>query len=149
MGAVRDTHRLIRSASLLSGPVSGDGPFRWGAIAPEVEMVWNSNLPFSLNGGPLWAGRGRNTLIRGGFRAEWGKAFVIAAPEYVRSQNREFTLPADSVMPLAAQMGNPFAYPFHVRPESIDMPIRFGDRSYSKIYPGQSTIGFVTGGLTV
>ena len=149
VGVVQDTHRLIRSASLVSGPVSGDGPFRWGAIAPEIEMVWNSDLPFSLNRGSLWAGRGRNTRIRGGFRAEWGKAFVIAAPEYVHSQNLDFALPAPEFTPLAAQMGNPFAYPFHVRPESIDMPIRFGDEPLSKVYPGQSTIGLTTGGLTL
>ena len=148
-GDVRDDRHLIRSASRLSSPLPGETPFRWSPIAPEIEMVWNSSLPFSLNRGSLWAGRGRNTRLRGGLRAEWGRAFLIVAPEFVHSQNLDFALPADSVTPLAAQMGNPFAYPFHVRPESIDMPIRFGDRSFSKIYPGQSTIGLTTGGLTV
>lgn len=149
LGDIQHRRPLIRSASLLTGPVPGDSGFRWSTIAPEVEMVWNSNLPFSLNRGSLWAGRGRSTRIRGGVRAEWGKAFLIAAPEYVRSQNLEFALPPDSVAPLRAQMGNPFAYPFHVRPESIDMPVRFGDESFSDIYPGQSTLGMKTGKLTL
>ena len=149
LGDTQHRHSLIRSASLLSGPVPGESNFRWSTIAPEIEMVWNSSLPFSLNRGSLWAGRGRNTRLRGGFRAQWGRVFLIAAPEIVHSQNMDFALPADSVTPLASLMGHPFGYPFHVRPESIDMPIRFGDRSFSKLYPGQSTIGFTTGGLTV
>src|SRR5207247_9443719 len=29
-------------------------------VQPDLRAKWNSNIPFSLNDGPLWAGRGSN-----------------------------------------------------------------------------------------
>src|SRR5690606_9677241 len=55
---------LLRSASRYgSRPgAAGDG-LRWQLLAPEVETVWNSRIPFSLNDGALWAGRGASTRL--------------------------------------------------------------------------------------
>ena len=64
------------------------------------------------------------------------------------SANRDFNLPDPRLTPLADQTGNPFADPFHVLPNSIDRPLRFGDSSFSTLNAGQSTLAVHTGAAT-
>ena len=75
MGQESTAGYLLRTASVLSVPPdpmeepSGRGVgWRFELLPQEMHAVWNSDLPFSMNDGALWAGRGVNTLLRAGFR---------------------------------------------------------------------------------
>jgi hypothetical protein len=149
IGDAAPNRRVLRSASQLTPRMGTDTGASLRPLAPEVEWVRNSSLAFSLNQGALWAGRGNNARLRAGFQAEWGRVSLIVAPELTHSENRDFDLPDPQLTPLADQRGNPFGDPFHVRPTSIDRPIRYGDASFSTIHPGQSTLAVQTGAATL
>ena len=148
IGNVAPNRHILRSASQLTPRMDNVERASVRPLAPEVEWIHNSDLPFSLNQGTLWAGRGNNVRLRAGFQAEWGPVSLIFAPEWTRSENHDFDLPDPRLTPLADQTGNSFADPFYVRPNSIDRPLRFGDASFSTIHPGQSTLAVRTGPAT-
>jgi hypothetical protein len=103
-----------------------------------VRAVRNSTIPYSLNDGSLWAGRGWNTQVTAGISAHVGPVRLIAAPSFVSEQNTDF-----QVIPFPQTIKPPrsvWANPFHPIPESIDLPLRFGDRSRSRVDLGQSSV---------
>src|SRR6266480_2652372 len=52
-------YSLLRSASTLVPRLPGDSrSLRTALILPEQYLIRNSGLPYSLNDGALWAGRG-------------------------------------------------------------------------------------------
>ena len=99
-------------------------------LRPEMRMVWNSAIPYSLNDGPLWAGRGWNGSVTSGVEL-WiplsGNASVRlrVAPTLFYSQNRPFQVFASTDPTRSA-----YANPFHEAASgaSLDLPHRFGDR---------------------
>ena len=148
IGDVAPNRQILRSASQLTPRIGSEERASLRPLAPEVEWVRNSDLAFSLNQGALWAGRGNNVRLRAGFQAAWGPVSLILAPELTHSENRDFDLPDPRLTPLAGRTGNSFADPFHVLPNSIDRPLRFGDASFSSLHPGQSTLSVHTGPAT-
>ncbi len=125
---------LLRSTADLDAASDGRSDFR--LLAPSLETVWNSDLPFSMNDGALWAGRGLNVRLSGGLAFRTGRLRVVLAPEVVHEQNRSF----QTVVFRDARSRSSFAHPFHPLPESIDQPLRFGDESRTRLDPGQSSI---------
>jgi hypothetical protein len=125
---------LLRSASRFA-PTS-DTTVRW---IVEGRVVRNSGLPFSLNDGPLWAGRGWNEALTAGMAWSYGRVSFIAAPTFTSSDNEIF-----QVIPYT-QLGattprNVWANPFHPPPESIDLPLRFGDTRLQGVSLGQTSV---------
>ena len=117
-------------------------------VAPEYRTVWNSQLPWSQNDGALFAGRGMNTVLRIGLVLEAGPVRLIAAPEIINEENRDF-----QTIPYADKGARSiWANPFHGLPESIDLPLRFGNRGRRRAASGQSSltidIGPVVTGIT-
>ncbi|HEX9580165.1 MAG TPA: hypothetical protein VF970_03590, partial [Gemmatimonadales bacterium] len=151
LGRAETDGLLLRSPSASLGAVarrSGRPVVR--PIEPRVQLVHNSGLPFSLNDGPLWAGAGSNALLTAGFRAEWGPVALVLAPQFAASANRPFTMPDPRLSPLALPAGrDSLSSPWHLRPGSIDLPVRFGTEPIHRLYPGQSTLQVTTGGMTV
>jgi hypothetical protein len=134
---------LLRSASTLTPPLGADRrTARWAVILPEVAIIHNFTLPYSLNDGALWAGRGRNLRVLSGLHAEWGPLRVILAPELLHSANRSYDLTDPRITPALPAGRSPWANPWHAGPYpfSIDLPLRFGNRPISRIDPGQSSI---------
>jgi hypothetical protein len=136
---------LLRSASSMAAPLPGSSAIRWALIAPELYLVTNSRLPYSLNDGALWAGRGVNIRLSAGVRAERGPMRIILAPELLDEQNREYGLnrPGSDTYfgaPPIPPGRNPYAYPWRVLPWSIDYPLRFGPNRIRRLDPGQSSI---------
>lgn len=148
IGDVEANRHILRSPSQVTPRLGARLGARVAAVAPEVEWAWNSDLPFSMNKGTMWAGRGSNVRLRAGVQADWGPVSVILAPEFTRSENRGFELPDPQHTPLADQTGNTFADPFFVSPASIDRPWRFGDSSFDGIHAGQSTLSVHAGAAT-
>jgi hypothetical protein len=127
---------LIRSAS--SSNVFRDSStagFRWSIINPAVDARWNSQIPFSIDDGSLWAGRGISSRVTAGVRANLGPLRVQVAPEFMYSENRPFPLP-----PSGIPGRSDYAAPYHSGPVSIDLPVRFGSEPFTVFDLGQSAI---------
>lgn len=112
-------------------------------VRPTISFWYNSSRPYSENDGVVWTGRGLTTAVTGGFaaRARWFS--ITVRPVAFWTQNQAFPRPrADA----PGQYADPFA------PTVIDQPYRFGDKSYGRIDPGESTaaieIPFVEAGVS-
>ncbi|MDB4948253.1 MAG: Capsule assembly protein Wzi [Gemmatimonadetes bacterium] len=127
---------LLRSAGpgVQSGPA---GPGGLTVFAPEARVVFNSDLPFSLNEGSLWAGRGVSTRVRWGAQARLGGVLLTLLPEATYSRNRRY-----QVRPYISgtDVRNAYASPFHGFPQSADLPSRFGADAAVRLSPGQSSL---------
>src|SRR5690242_3320145 len=69
---------LIRSASAfnMSADTTPATGLQWSILDPVIDATWNSQIPFSMNDGALWAGRGINTRLTVGARANLGPLHV-------------------------------------------------------------------------
>lgn len=135
-GGAPATGFLLRSPSTLT-PRAADGPYVV-LLAPRVEVGWNSRLPFSVNDGPLWAGKGGWSRVLAGVEAAVGPLRIIAAPELAWTQNAAF----DSLLPAAWDSTQRAAYttPWHVGLHAADLPYRFGDEGEAKVFAGESSV---------
>jgi hypothetical protein len=145
---------LLRSPStVLFGDTSmarGGRSLTW--LSPDIHVTVNSAIPFSMNEGGMWAGRGAGIRLTGGAELSSGRFRVVIAPEYVRSTNAKFErithrggywYPNPSVP--ETRYGNGFANPWYARPYSADLPWRFGNKETRKLIPGQSGAWYNTG----
>lgn len=137
---------LIRSPSALSGfdtqrraEQSEDARgLYWATLAPELHTVWNSDLPYSLNEGALWAGRGLSTRLTVGGWLRFRGATLVLAPQIVHERNRDFqtfAFPGPG-----AETRHALSSPFHFPPGSMDLPQRFGYEPRSFVDAGQSSL---------
>lgn len=131
---------LLRSMSVLNAPGSADGRVR--ALGPELQIVHNSAIPWSLNDGALWAGRGVSWRVSGGISAKLGRINLVLAPELAVMSNSDFDLrvPWIERPPIPPdRSGWQFEW-YAYGPYSIDMPTRFGDANLNRLHLGQSSI---------
>jgi len=136
---------LIRSPS--ASHVFADSSttsLRWSIVDPVFEGTWNSQIPFSINDGSLWAGRGFSSLMTVGVRANLGPLRVLLAPEFMYSENKSFPLP-----PSGIPGRSDYAALYHAGPVSIDMPFRFGADPFTVVDLGQSAIWMPLGAFDV
>jgi hypothetical protein len=133
---------LLRSRSTLTdGPAAG----RWPrSVDASLLFASNSAIPYTLNDGALWAGRGASTLLRVGSEARLGRVRIVLAPELAYSANRAFDFRVNE-----APGRSPFASPWHVGARTIDLPSRFGDDAYVRVTPGQSSLSIDAGPVAV
>ncbi len=95
---------------------------------------YNSNYPYGLNDGAMIPASGYQTMFRAGVYAEWGPLSIQLNPEIVWAQNKSFDgFPKNQS---SAIWSSYFANVLN----GIDAPERFGNKSYSKLLPGQSSI---------
>jgi hypothetical protein len=139
---------LLRSPSARAerlGPAARDASGDTVFLAPwwpELNVVYNSGLPYTLNDGALWAGRGTSGSVTGGVRARYRFLHLTLAPTVVYSQNADFDLPNDprffdQAPPFPR---SPYSYPWRIIGSSIDLPLRFGDEPYQRFDLGQSAL---------
>ena len=141
---------LLRAPSDALDSLPGQrGHFRWIALTPDIAVVNNSAMPFSLNDGALWAARGWSNLIRAGLRAQWGRVSLVLAPELLATENLHYDLPPSDVQLARPPGRSQFSTPWHVGDYSIDLPLRFGDRGFSLVDFGQSTLAVDAGSVVV
>jgi hypothetical protein len=129
---------LIRSASRLTARADTSRGPHVGVLMPQVRAVHNSAIPYSLNDGALWAGRGWSGEVTAGISGRVGQVRFIAAPSLVHEDNSPF-----QVIPFpqnATPRRSVWANPFHPIPESIDLPLRFGDEVRQRLDAGQSSL---------
>lgn len=129
--------------------------FRVTRILPEFNLVGNNTVPYSMNDGALWAGRGINLHSMSGFGLSWWRLKLIALPEVLYSSNNSFETNTGgqyfTPTPRPVPWGE-LADPWYIKPYSADVPRRFGTKAIYRIVPGQSslwaTFGTVEGGVS-
>lgn len=147
-GAEPMSGSLIRSTSSLT-------PWRERAgasvILPQAEFTWNSKIPYTVNDGAMWAGRGASGVVMAGVEIQAGALRLIVAPELEWTENRDF----EDLLPKqwSAEQRASFIPPWQQREHSIDLPYRFGEDGWSRVRPGQSSLTvragrFATGAAT-
>ncbi len=144
---------LLRSASTLAPPLSGGrSSLRMALISPDLYWIDNSILPYSLNDGWLWAGRGWSSRVRAGLRVQVDRVHLVLAPELVQTDNQGFRMPPEWVVQPRPPGRNVLASPWHTAPASIDLPVRFGTAAFTQWDWAQSTLdvdfGRISAGLS-
>lgn len=149
-GLSTTTGYLLRSASSLTAksPISGVRK-----IPLEVHAVYNSGLPFSMNEGGIWAGRGVAWLFTGGFDARLGQVRVLFAPQFALSTNRWYWLRDSTHFPPPQlppnRNGHGYMFAWYGAPYTIDLPMRYGDVNLSRLGLGQSSISVDANAVTL
>lgn len=146
--SARTANLLLRSPSTLTPRhLREGGRVAATPILPLVTATWNSALPLSQNLGSLWAGRGLGTRTTFGARLESKHLRLIAAPEYVSEENRDWVLrhyPYNQAHNTPAvppdRFGGGFVFPFYVNTFPIDQPLRFGAKRLSRLDAGESGV---------
>ncbi|MGY8779909.1 MAG: hypothetical protein ACKVIN_17535, partial [Longimicrobiales bacterium] len=129
---------LLRTPSNILLTAPGPEDLSIEALIPDLRTAWNSDLPSSFNDGALWAGRGLNTRLRAGFIVRLKRVSLVVAPELLTHQNQDFqTIPFGTERDPTRSR---WAHPYHPLPESIDQPLRFGNASFNRVVPGQSSL---------
>jgi hypothetical protein len=113
-------------------------------VLPEVLVVRNSAIAAPDNDGSLWAGRGENVLVRGGLAVRAGRVSVVLAPDLAYSRNLGFQSTPAFLGGQRPATG-PFAAQWFTGVYSADLPVRFGDQSYTVLGLGQSHVSVAAG----
>lgn len=108
------------------------GALRGEFLPLTTNVIYNSAFPFSLNDGPVWAGRGVTASLSAGVAGRIGPLSFQLEPVVFDAQNRGFILKPNG---LAAE---PYMDGFY--PGEIDLPQRFGDKPYHRFDLGQSSV---------
>ena len=101
----------------------------------SLRMQYNSNLPFGVNNGLMIPNVGLQTVLSGGIYYEFDRLSVQLQPEILLAQNKDFE-------------GFPFIHDgstwraYYEWLNFMDIPERFGQRSYNTLLPGQSSIRY-------
>lgn len=110
---------------------------RW--VAPEYGLAHNSDLPFSINEGVVWAGRGLSIRAQAGAEVRWGRVTATFVPQAWYTQNanfQTFSFPENR----AVRDRKPLASPFHYPPHSMDLPQRPRAYAFAEVRPGESSL---------
>jgi hypothetical protein len=149
-GLSAPTGYLLRSASTLTGKSALPGV---RPIPLEVHAVYNSSLPFSMNEGGIWAGRGVAWLFTGGFDAQMGRVRLLFAPQFALSTNRWWWLRDSTHFPPPPlppnRNGHGYMFAWYGAPYSIDLPLRYGDVNLSRPSFGQSSLSVDAKALSI
>lgn len=124
-------------------------------LLPDAYVNFNSALPFSMNDGGLWAGRGVSTRITGGFALIRGRLRAVIAPDLWTASNADF----DPIRrgqyyyysPIVPEVryGDGFANPWYVQPYSADVPWRMGASGLVQAGLGQSGVWYDAGPVEI
>jgi len=114
---------------------------RW--VAPEYGLAHNSDLPFSVNEGVAWAGRGLSMRAQIGAEMRWGPVTATLVPQVWGAQNEDFqtfSFPENT----GVRERSPLASPFHYPPHSMDLPQRPRTYAFAEVRPGESSLAVRT-----
>jgi hypothetical protein len=103
------------------------------ALPINFTQQYNTLAPSGWNDGSMIPAKGYQTLITAGLFAQYGILNMQLKPEYVYAANPNF-----ETFPLTESNLARTNHIFYLN--NIDTPERFGDKSYSKLFWGQSKI---------
>jgi len=127
-----------------------DGTFRIGKLKGEVKLlpvIWlhqlNTQRPFGFNDGSMIPANGYQTFFSGGVFFKLGILSIQLKPEFVYAENRPYQGFSE------AQPEQVWEQYFNLVLNRIDMPERFGEKAYSKMTWGQSSIRLTFGPVSL
>lgn len=147
---------MLRTPSSMTAPLFDTLPTsartrpRWAFILPRVQYTRNSSVPFSMNDGAIWAGKGATYGVSAGVRVEWYRFQLAIDPQIVREEN--LSLPFYDNL----QSGLPYLLPsyrsvwstlWNIYPHGMDIPFRFGDSHHQFADRGESFASVSVGAL--
>lgn len=117
-----------------------DGIFQAAGVPGKIQLLpftiqqqYNTHHPYSLNDGAMIPARGYQTLVSGGFFAQYGPLSIQFRPEYVYAENRDY-------QGFYKELSDQKWYEYYQVVTFIDLPERFGTTAYEKLNWGQSSI---------
>jgi len=116
------------------------GRFSFAFLPVNAVLRYNSAFPYGSNDGAVWQGRGLTSAIDIGFALRAGPLSITVNPIAFSAQNKPFQLQSNG------SATNPFADPLF--PGNVDRPQRFGNGTYSRLDPGETTVRVDGFGLT-
>ncbi len=111
--------------------------FRLSLLPAQWDTEISSHHPEGYNNGSLIRSRGLQTRVAAGVHAKWWVLSVQLRPELIWAQNASY----DGFVQLQDSASIERRYRLWNR---VDLPERYGDRSYSELLPGQSSISIET-----
>jgi hypothetical protein len=133
---------LSRLKSLLSHLPLHASLFKFELLPITWQQQFNTDHPYSLNDGAMIPARGYQTMISGGFFVKYGILSIRLQPEYVYAQNKNFQ-GFYNEQPDGVWAG------YYGSMNNIDLPEKFGNGSYKKLFWGQSSIRLTYGCLSL
>jgi hypothetical protein len=112
---------------------SKDHKFKWSILPLSLQTQFNSHHPYGWNDGPMIPSKGLQTLTSAGIYMEYGPLTVQFNPQLVTAANSDFETFNNGHYDVI------FARYYDIY-NNIDLPVRFGTDSYTKLYWGQSSI---------
>jgi hypothetical protein len=112
---------------------SKDHKFKWSILPLSLQTQFNSHHPYGWNDGPMIPSKGLQTLTSAGIYMQYGPLTVQFNPQLVTAANSEFETFNNNHYDVI------FARYYDIY-NNIDLPVRFGTESYTKLYWGQSSI---------
>jgi hypothetical protein len=117
-----------------------NGKDRLITMPVTLRTQYNSEYAFGINDGAMIPNRGFQHLLSMGVYFQEGKFSIQIQPELLLAQNKDYL-----GFPIEHESTILFYYEYMNR---IDMPERFGEGSYNRLLPGQSSIRFNPGGFS-
>jgi Capsule assembly protein Wzi len=111
--------------------LNGKGTYRW--LPATIRQQVNAHHPYGFNDGSMISARGYQAQFSAGMYASLGILSIQLQPEFVWAANNAFDgFPGghtDSIWKAYADVQN-----------DIDLPEKFGNGAYARVFPGQSSI---------
>ncbi len=125
---------LYNPSNYLSDTVKGTNNKTFLRFLPlTISQQYNTHHPYGWNDGAMIPARGYQTMVTGGIFARAGIFSIQIQPEVVYAQNKDFsTFPSSHT----DSIWNSY---YTTILDVIDAPEKFGNGSYTKIFPGQSS----------
>ncbi len=139
--------RFSSHQSGIDGKFNGSLSFlgKWGQVKLlpiTLQQQFNTNNPYSMNDGEMIPARGYQSMFSAGVFAKLGPLSIQLRPEYVYAENRTY----DGFPSSASDRMWAGYYNFLNR---IDLPERFGDNAYNRLFWGQSSIRLTVGPVSL
>lgn len=108
----------------------------------NVTQQYNGHHPYGWNDAAMIPAAGYQLFISTGIYAKLGKVSIKIQPEIIAAQNPSFET-------FSTQNYDPIWASYYQWINHLDIPEKFGDGSYRKIYLGQSSIRYNTKNISV
>lgn len=121
-----------------------NGQIKISLLPIELRLAYDSDHPDSRNDGAMIRSRGFQTYLSAGIQTELGPLTIQLKPEFVWAQNKEY-----QGFPMKPRHWESTWAVRYMWFNTIDIPERYGDSSYNKLLPGQSSIRLNKWGLSL
>ncbi len=116
--------------------------FQFKLLPVTLLTQYTTDHPYSINDGAMIPASGFQSIASAGVFAKIGPLTIQLRPEYVYAANKTFeTFPAEHPVNVWSAW-----YEFNA---NIDLPEKFGDKAYSKLFWGQSSVRLNAGPVSL